>query len=123
MRVVIYGSGRWRDAELVRQVLRALPAGTVIVRRTNTHGAEEIAEREARAVGLEVASVALNMYRFGHKAALERDLAMLEGADRVIVFRSVGVSMDTDRMIWLAAKKGVNVLVHHGGGGELAAGG
>lgn len=123
MKVVIYGSGRWRDAERVRQVLQALPAGTVIVRRANSHGAEEIAEREARAFGFEVESVTLNMYRFGHKAALERDLAMLEGADRVIVFRSVGVSMDTDRMIWLAAKKGVNVLVHHGGEGEFAVGG
>lgn len=114
MRVLLCGSRRWTDVEQIRAVLGNLPKDTVIV-HGGAAGAEAIADREAQALGLQVEVFLLDTERFGRRAAMLRDREMLAGGiERVIAFRMSGISVDTDRVLLLAVRAGVDVPVHHG---------
>ncbi len=113
MRVLLCGSRRWTDVERIRAVLGNLPKDAVIV-HGGAAGAEAIADREARALGLQVEVFSPDTERFGRRAAMLRDREMLAGGvERVIAFRMNGISVDTDRVLLLAVRAGVDVTVHH----------
>ena len=110
-RVLIAGSRNWDDVDKVEAVLRHLSEDTVVVHR-GREGAEAIAARVADQAGQVVELVSTDGVPFVRRRELECDTIALNGVCQLIVFRNPGISLDIDRLIWLATKAGIDVVVH-----------
>ena len=112
MRVLICGSRNWRDRDLIKQVVGALPVGSTVI-TGGAPGADTIAMQEARLRGLGQQVFRADWVRYGKAAGPIRNQEMLDEGrpDLVIAFRLEGKSRGTDDMIRRAKSAGVPVEV------------
>jgi lactam utilization protein B len=71
MRVLVTGATAWRDAERIREELRRLPMGSIVI-HGDAPGADALAGQVARELGLTVVRMAKNSadeLRHGRRAA------------------------------------------------------
>jgi predicted RecB family endonuclease len=59
MRVLVTGATTWRDAERIREELRRLPAGSIVI-HGDAPGADALARQVARELGLTVVRMVKN---------------------------------------------------------------
>src|SRR5262245_51169817 len=116
MRVIVTGSTQWADTEAIRAALAALPPDSVVI-HGDCAGADELAGRVARELGLAVEAFAKNAedYRLYQAGAWKRlNERMVEsGVDLVLAFHPEWREQDkangTKHMMRLAEKHGVAV--------------
>jgi hypothetical protein len=117
MRVVVAGSTRWTDAEVIRRELAKLPAGATVV-HGDSPGADALAGELARELGLRVEPFRKETgdYRRYRRAAWQRlNERMLEsGVQLVLAFHpelhEPGKARGSKHLIHLAQKRGIEVL-------------
>jgi hypothetical protein len=115
MRVICCGSRDWVDSRIIWEALSDLadthPDAEVV--HGAARGADSIAGRVAKALGLTVTAVPADWNTYGKAAGAVRNKEMLGMApDRVYAFRCLGESKGTDNMIQIAQKAGVPVAVY-----------
>jgi hypothetical protein len=113
VRILICGDRHWTDRGKIRQYLRKLPAGTIII-EGEAQGADTLARLEAEELGLTVVKYPADWEQYGRAAGPIRNSRMLtEGKpDRVVVFHdSLSTSRGTKNMVDAAEKAGVEVEV------------
>lgn len=108
MRLLVFGSRTWTDAETIRKHLAAIRPDEVIhggnggwnERRRRFEGADYLAGREAEALGIPVRTFHAAWQTHGRAAGPMRNQRMLtEGLpDRALGFRMPGESRGTDDM-------------------------
>lgn len=113
-KVLVCGSRNWDNAHLIWEFLEILqttrPEAEVI--HGAARGADTLADKAAKALGLKVTAVPADWEQFGKAAGPMRNKVMLGMApDRVIAFRSVGDSKGTDHMIDIARRSKIPTVV------------
>lgn len=78
MKVLVTGSRRWVDREVIRKELSLLPEGTLIVHGAEENGADTIADEEAKKLGFETDPNPADWLRFHRAAGPIRNTAMLK---------------------------------------------
>lgn len=118
MIVLITGSRGWMDAVSIRAALieyrslaRARGQELIIVHGDAPSGADRLADREARDLGLRVICEPAEWKFYGRRAGPVRNQRMLaeHDVDVVLAFRSSGKSSGTDDMIAQAVQARVPV--------------
>lgn len=113
MRVLICGSRSWTDDATILKVIDGLPDGSIVI-QGGAKGADARARHFAQQRGLFVAEIAVDAShwtRYGKRAGLLRNSAMLDlSPDRVIAFQRDG-SRGTQYTIDEARRRGVPVTV------------
>lgn len=84
-RVAIVGSRDYPRLAAVREYVRGLPPGTIVV-SGGARGVDQAAEAEARACGLLVVTHLPDYARFGRRAPLVRNEAIVRSCDRLVAF-------------------------------------
>jgi hypothetical protein len=108
--VLVCGSREWRRVEPIRERLRALPRGTVVL-HGGARGADRIAGVIAAGLGFEVREYPADWKRLGRSAGVRRSAAMLdERPDLVLAFWQ-DYSSGTGYTLALAERKGIPVEV------------
>ena len=110
-RVAIIGSREGVDADCVREYVRALPAGTVVI-SGGARGVDSVAATEAKKMGLEVREWLPDYEKFGRLAPLCRNQNIVDDSDRVVAFWNGG-SRGTKNAIDLAQKAGKPWEIHN----------
>ena len=110
LRIAIVGSREYKHPERVREYVRALPAGTVII-SGGARGVDRTAETEARKRGLEVVSLIPDWDRMGKFAAFQRNQAIVDACDKVVAFWD-GESQGTADTMARAKRKDIPVELH-----------
>jgi hypothetical protein len=109
--VLVTGSRTWTDEHAIHDRLLRCPAGTVIVHGQAKRGADAIADRQAKLLGLEVDPHPADWERHGRKAGPIRNREMLDsGIDLVLAFWD-GMSRGTKDCIEEAQRRGIPVEV------------
>lgn len=119
MRVVLTGSRKWRDAQMIRKVLRGILdfTGPYTLVHGQARGADIIGDHMARQLGLEVDAHAADWKGNGKAAGLIRNQQMLNaGCDLVVAFKD---DFDhelkhggTEHMVKIARKAGIPCRVY-----------
>jgi hypothetical protein len=116
--VLVCGSRGWTDAGIVAGALAWLRTDSIIV-HGNAAGADTLASDEARRRGLWVAYVPVEQRhwrRYGKRAGMERNAAMLAlNIKEVIAFHD-GVSPGTAGAIAMAVARKLPVTVYYADG-------
>lgn len=108
MLVLFCGSREWTDRGAIEREMDALPPGAIVI-AGGAKGADIMAETAARERGLHVAVVKPDWNRYGRKAGILRNLAMLAlRPDRVVAFQRDG-SSGTQHTIDEAGRRGIPV--------------
>jgi hypothetical protein len=86
--VAIVGSPRWRDETVVKNFIKTLPLGTVVLVDDDPFPVTATAMRQARCSNLVVVQHRLptGNARKAVEARAERDEILLDGATRIVVF-------------------------------------
>jgi len=114
VRVIVCGSRRWRDRDMIADRLAELPATSTIV-QGGAGGADRIASQEAQKLGLRIEEHSAQWERYGKRAGYLRNKEMAElGADLVIAFWD-GRSEGTMHMVDLAEENGIDFELITGG--------
>lgn len=109
--ILVCGSRDFRNDLAIEQRLRYLPTTAVIMHGGAT-GADTIADRIARDLGLDIIAEPARWLRYGRAAGPIRNRRMLDrGPDLVLAFKTRRVSRGTDHMIRIASWAGVPVDV------------
>jgi len=110
MHVLITGSRDWTDVETIATRLTLLPAGTMIMHGA-ARGADRIAARIARSLGLRVTAYPANWARYGKAAGVIRNRQMLDQRpDLVIAFHpDLTQSRGTADCVRDAHRRGIRV--------------
>lgn len=109
-RVLVTGSRAWVDVFAIRSRLAALPPGSTVV-VGDARGADRIAARVARSLGLDVVVYPADWSKHGRRAGILRNLAMLdEPLDRVLAFY-IADSPGTAHAIAEARRRGLPLAV------------
>lgn len=115
-RVMVTGSRHWDDAQAIFNRLAKLDRSTVIVHGAARLGADAIADRAARRLGLACDPLPAKWRVDGiynPRAGFERNDQMLDsGVVLVLAFRAGGMSNGTDHAIRGARQRGIEVEVH-----------
>ena len=114
MKVLVCGSRSWDDYGAVESALGELVTrrGRFTVMHGAARGADRLAGRAARALGLDVVEYPAQWDRLGRRAGYVRNEQMLaERPDLVLAFHKDG-SRGTAHMIKLARDAGIEVEVH-----------
>jgi hypothetical protein len=114
MKVLICGSRSWQNKTLIRDVVRGLPDGTLVI-AGGARGADTYARCCAHDCGLYVAEVAVtdaHWMQLGRRAGLVRNAAMLSLAPDLVVAFQCGESRGTQDTINSARRLGIPVEVH-----------
>lgn len=112
-RVIVFGSRNWGWGDYIRERIRALPAGTVIVHGGCHTGADRFAHVYAHELGFTVEVVPARWDLHGRAAGPFRNEGMAElGARLAIGFRSRGKSGGTDDMARAAIRHGIELERH-----------
>lgn len=106
--VMISGSRHWSDVEAIRAQIAQLPPGVLLIHGASATGADAIADRIARQLGIAVERFPAEWNRYGKRAALMRNQEMVDRADRLIAFPAADSRGTTDA-IARARKKGIPV--------------
>jgi len=106
MRILIVGSREYSEPENVRKFVSRLPADTVVLTRCYSC-AEKVAARTAESLGMQV--VVMKNTRMDNTSRKYRDIALLAGTSRAIVFCDSASSFD-DPIVNLAAQQHVTLL-------------
>ena len=107
--VLVCGSRTWTDEQRVREELAALPADTIILHGACPKGADAIADRIARELGLAVEACPADWTRHGKKAGVLRNLKMLDlKPDAVLAFHD-GSSRGTAHTIAEAKRRYISL--------------
>lgn len=115
MRILVCGSRTWEDAEAIKRRLALVPyvlpdVPTVV--HGGAWGADTMAAKAARALGMFVEEHPADWDTHGKRAGFLRNVEMLEsGVDVVIAFQR-GKSAGTQHTINEARKRGLRVEVH-----------
>ncbi len=110
MRVIVCGSRRWHDRQLIADRLGDLPPDSVVVHGC-ARGADRIAGEEAQKWGLRVDEFPADWERDGKAAGFIRNQRMADaGADLCIAFWD-GRSSGTKHMMERARQAGIPVEV------------
>lgn len=104
MKVAIVGSRDYHDWAKVREYVRALPFGSVVV-SGGARGVDRIAENEARRHGIATEIFPADWQGLGKRAGFVRNQEIVDAADRVVAFWN-GVSRGTAHTIELARMAG-----------------
>lgn len=108
--VLVCGSRHWLDVSVIRERLRKLPAGTLIL-HGGARGADQIAGTIARTLGLQVREFRADWARLGKRAGYVRNVEMLDARpDLVLAFQLDG-SRGTQHTIDAARERGIAVEV------------
>lgn len=107
------GSRDWTDREAIRRDIHNVYAGGVVV-TGGARGADQIAEQEARAVGLHVARVDAMWNLYGRSAGPRRNAAMLLLRPDVVYAYHLGGNGTAD-IINRADDAGIEVIVRRPG--------
>jgi hypothetical protein len=110
VKVAIVGSRQYPDLDAVREYVRGLPPGTIVV-SGGAQGVDKVAELEAKEQGLNVEIWYPRWDLHGKGAGFARNKAIVHAADRVVAFWD-GVSRGTLHTIETAErmKKPVDVF-------------
>lgn len=116
MRIVITGSRSWTDENLIQETLAKLPLWAVIVHGLCPKGADEIADRQARLLGLGVERYPADWQRYhrlGKKnpAGVIRNQEMLDSNPELVIAFWDGQSPGTKHCIQEARKRGIPVEI------------
>ncbi|MGK5496362.1 DUF2493 domain-containing protein [Streptomyces sp. URMC 125] len=114
MRILVTGSRNWTNAGVIESRLRSIveatvghPSDAVLVHGGCPRGADEIADRYARRIGMQVECHPADWKRYGRSAGFRRNAEMVKaGADICLAFilnNSRGASMTAD----LAERHGI----------------
>lgn len=103
------GSRDWTDREKIRRDLRGLPDGSLVV-EGGARGADRIAQEEAHALGLHVATVRALWDFYDRSAGYRRNEAMLRLGPEIVYAYPLAESRGTAQMIRLAEDAGIPVL-------------
>lgn len=112
------GSRDWTDREAIRRDIHDVYAGGIVI-TGGARGADQIAEQEARAVGLHVARVDAMWSFFGKSAGPRRNYAMLLLLRPDVVYAFHLGGRGTADMINRAEDAGIKVVVRRPGGGAV----
>lgn len=108
MRVIVCGSRRWHNRQLIQDRLADLDGDTVIVHGA-ARGADRIAAEEAHKLGLTTEAHPAEWDTYGKRAGVIRNVQMADlGAARCIAFWD-GVSAGTAHMTTIAEERGIPV--------------
>ena len=99
-KVAIVGSREYPDLEQVREYVRGLPPGTIVV-SGGAVGVDKVAEQEAKEQGLNVEIWYPRWDLHGKGAGFARNRAIVHSADRVVAFWD-GESRGTKHTIGVA---------------------
>jgi hypothetical protein len=88
VRIAIIGSRGWPFPETVRAVVRRLAEkdSSIVIVSGGARGVDSVAERAAKAAGLEVVVYEADWDRHGRAAGMLRNTTIVEDADKVLVF-------------------------------------
>ena len=113
MRVIVCGSRHWRDEAAIRRELEKLPADATVI-HSGCKGADKIAGRIAKELGLSVRVFLADWKGRGDQAGPERNSRMLKVGqpDLVLAFTpDIETSKGTRNMVGKAIRAGVRVKV------------
>jgi len=108
MKVLICGSRTWYQSEPIRKRLVALPLGTLIISGA-APGADSIAASLGRDLGFEVQEFPADWDRFGKKAGILRNIAMLDQKPDLVIAFYKDRSPGTSHTIFAAKQRGISV--------------
>jgi len=104
MRVAIVGSRDYPDLDEVREFVRTLPKGTVVV-TGDARGVDKVVKNEARSRGLRVKIHKAEWWKYGKGAGHIRNRDVVDDCDKLQAFWD-GTSPGTKSIIALAKKAG-----------------
>lgn len=110
MFVVVTGSRGWRDELTIRDRLRELPPGSVVMHGKAPRGADLIADRVARELGFEVKREPAKWREGGVynvRAGFERNTRMIEAGPELVIAFWDGKSNGTRDCLDKAMKAGI----------------
>jgi predicted Rossmann fold nucleotide-binding protein DprA/Smf involved in DNA uptake len=110
MRVAIVGSREYSNLNRVREFVKALPPGTVVI-SGGARGVDHTAATAARIRGLEVVEYLAEWEHYGQRAGFMRNADIVAAADRVVAFWD-GQSRGTQHTIQLATNAGKDVTIY-----------
>lgn len=102
MKVAIVGSRDFKDLDLVREYVKALPEGTMVI-SGGARGVDSVAEETAKSVRLTTLVFPANWKEHGKSAGYIRNAFIVNAADRVVAFWD-GKSKGTLHSMELARK-------------------
>ncbi len=109
MRVLVCGSRKWVDYSVIERRMKALPPWAVII-EGEAKGADIMARRIAKRLGLEVVPFHANWGKYGKAAGPIRNQQMLdEGKPDLVLAYPMPDSVGTQDMIARARKAGIPV--------------
>lgn len=119
MKILICGSRGWHDANVIRTILighKAAAHGNLVVIHGGADGADKIADRVARRLGIRVVVEEADWDQYGKAAGPIRNQKMLDdhNPDVVYAFRAHGKSNGTDHMVAISRKAGIQTYVLSG---------
>lgn len=109
MKIAIVGSRGYSDLSRVREYVKALPWGSVVV-SGGARGVDSAAEQAAKEAGLEVLIFLPDWNKHGKKAGFLRNIDIVNAADKVVAFWDK-VSRGTKHSMDLATKAGKTLEV------------
>ena len=111
-RVLVCGTRNFTDEKVIRDVLRRLPKGSVII-EGGAKGADRIAEKIGGELGLEVLEFAADWDKKGRAAGLIRNQQMLDEGDPEVIYAFYMNSQDKDKSVGTKdmVRRGINVQV------------
>jgi putative aminopeptidase FrvX len=115
MRVIVCGSRNWKNEEAIRRQLERLPKNTTIV-EGGCKGADLIAARVAKRLGLAVEEHPARWGQHGRSAGPIRNREMLEtGVNLVLAFHEdIFHSRGTQHMVTIAREADIATYIYDG---------
>jgi hypothetical protein len=111
MRVVVFGSAKWDDEDLIRDRLAGLPRAGLMIVHGDGQGVSAVVGEWAEESAVPHVMVPTD-WSMGRRASMARNEAMLDHApDLALVFRTSGRSSGIDAVIALCRTRGVRVDV------------
>lgn len=108
--VLVCGSRSWRDDGPIKERLARLPRGVRII-HGGARGADLIAARAARALGIPEQGFPADWRSLGRRAGIVRNLALLDQRPDLVVAFWDGCSTGTQHVIETAVDRGIVVDV------------
>ena len=111
MRIAVVGSRGWTDEQAIKRYIDSLPTGSVII-SGGASGVDSMAEKHARARGLEVVVFEADWSK-GNDAGAKRNAVIVANSDVVVAFwdgKSKGTMITVDMALKAAHIQRVTVV-------------